>query len=158
MVIYLWQVNLWNRGGINRKYGISRYTLPRGQWVTRLGLSKWVHQLGSLRPNLENWTKQEVWSSTELDFQSDSSLLALSSSSPPKIRSKRKCMTGSMNTAPRQRSTMNHLQSPASHSPAFLSVSLPGFIGSFVPLAFDYQQTLRYICHSNISSIEDFVS
>lgn len=34
--------------------------------------SQWAHQWGLLRPSLGTWTKQEVWPSAELEFQSES--------------------------------------------------------------------------------------
>lgn len=61
---------------------------------------KEVHQLGLLRPSLENWLKQEVAMHRRLDFQNDSCLPVLFTSPPPEYWSKRKCNAGSTNTAP----------------------------------------------------------
>lgn len=73
-------------------------------------------------------------------------------SPPPKYWSKRKCKTGSTNPAPLI-PPVSHLHSPMSHSPTFLFVSSPSFIGSSVLSAFGHQQTQRYICNPNISCI-----
>lgn len=59
---------------------------------------------GLLRPTLQSETKQEVWPFTELEFQSEPSLLAISSSLPPKKLDQRKGETRSTNPTPLKRS------------------------------------------------------
>lgn len=53
-------VTAWSISNLSQKvrYGWCISHKRTVRWVTRLEFSKWVHQLGLLKPNLDSWTKQ----------------------------------------------------------------------------------------------------